>query len=529
MAAPSTVRRKFWGWGLEGEGLTPDRARASSARRSPTVSVSTASASRSRRGRGARAADPARRRLRARSRASFSADPYERAAHTLRQVVSRPRAGVPARLRARARSRRVSARRGGRDRRSSTGAARHGAAAIPFGGGSSVAGGVEPDVGDGYRGAVSDRPAPARPACSRSTRASRAARIAGRNARAGARGAAEAARPHAAPLPAVVRVVDARRLDRDPLGRPFRDALHPHRRVRRGRCASVTPRGVLETRRLPGSGAGPSPERLFCGSEGTLGVITEAWMRLQARPDVPRRRLGVLRRLRGGGGGRRASSPSPGSYPSNCRLLDHDEALLSGSGDGSQLDPRARLRVGRPRARAVARPRARDLRRATAGEPPSRGARHDAAGGLARRLPARARTSATRWPSSASCTRRSRPRSPGIASGSSTTACSPRSRRRDGARRAAAAPSPAASPTSTRTAPRPTTRSTRPAGPGQELEQWDAIKAAASEAILALGGTITHHHSVGRDHRPWYLREVPDLFAARARRREGASSTRPGS
>src|SRR5262249_58448484 len=46
----------------------------------------------------------------------------------------------------------------------------------------------------------------------------------------------------------------------------------------------VTPRGSLETRRLPGSGAGPSPDRLFIGSEGVLGVITEAWMRLQDRP-----------------------------------------------------------------------------------------------------------------------------------------------------------------------------------------------------------------------------------------------------
>jgi alkyldihydroxyacetonephosphate synthase len=39
------------------------------------------------------------------------------------------------------------------------------------------------------------------------------------------------------------------------------------------------------------------------------------------------------------------------------------------------------------------------------------------------------------------------------------------------------------------------------------------IKSAASEAIIALGGTITHHHAVGRDHRPWYLREVPELFS----------------
>src|SRR5438552_172534 len=46
----------------------------------------------------------------------------------------------------------------------------------------------------------------------------------------------------------------------------------------------LTPQGVIETRRLPASGAGPAPERLFAGSEGTLGVIVEAWMRLVDRP-----------------------------------------------------------------------------------------------------------------------------------------------------------------------------------------------------------------------------------------------------
>ena len=52
-----------------------------------------------------------------------------------------------------------------------------------------------------------------------------------------------------------------------------------------------------------------------------------------------------------------------------------------------------------------------------------------------------------------------------------------------------------------------------PGRPGAELEQWEAIKSAASEAIIGLGGTITHHHSVGRYHRPWYDRERPALFA----------------
>ena len=71
-----------------------------------------------------------------------------------------------------------------------------------------------------------------------------------------------------------------------------------------------------------------------------------------------------------------------------------------------------------------------------------------------------------------------------------------------------------------------------PARKGAELEQWAAIKAAASEAVLAGGGTITHHHAVGRDHRPWYDRQRPDAFAAalRAAKREldPAGALNPG-
>ena len=48
---------------------------------------------------------------------------------------------------------------------------------------------------------------------------------------------------------------------------------------------------------------------------------------------------------------------------------------------------------------------------------------------------------------------------------------------------------------------------------GGEFEQWSALKAAASEAVVAAGGTITHHHAVGRMHRPGYDRQRPDLFA----------------
>ena len=52
-----------------------------------------------------------------------------------------------------------------------------------------------------------------------------------------------------------------------------------------------------------------------------------------------------------------------------------------------------------------------------------------------------------------------------------------------------------------------------PARRGSELEQWDEVKSAASEAVISAGGTITHHHAVGRDHRPWYDRQRPEPFA----------------
>ena len=56
-----------------------------------------------------------------------------------------------------------------------------------------------------------------------------------------------------------------------------------------------------------------------------------------------------------------------------------------------------------------------------------------------------------------------------------------------------------------------------PARLGGELSQWAELKSAASEAVLAAGGTITHHHAVGRTHRPWYDRERPEPFAAALR------------
>ena len=57
---------------------------------------------------------------------------------------------------------------------------------------------------------------------------------------------------------------------------------------------------------------------------------------------------------------------------------------------------------------------------------------------------------------------------------------------------------------------------------------WQAIKTAASDAIAAAGGTITHHHAVGRTHKPWYGEEIPTLFG-QVLRDEGGVLIRSGS
>ncbi|UVO10689.1 FAD-binding oxidoreductase [Mycobacterium sp. SVM_VP21] len=46
---------------------------------------------------------------------------------------------------------------------------------------------------------------------------------------------------------------------------------------------------------------------------------------------------------------------------------------------------------------------------------------------------------------------------------------------------------------------------------GNPIEQWQAAKVAAGDAIMRAGGTITHHHAVGADHRPWMSEEVGEL------------------
>ena len=507
-ATLSTGRRKFWGWGLEGEGLSSEELEQLGATFAGRFGIEGVRIKETPRAeeldlRAPRLSPPAS------LAAAFSADPYERARHTYGRSF---RDLVRAFRRDYAHAPDLVAFPGDEGEVTSVleWCSDAGVAAIPFGGGSSVVGGVEPDVGGGYRGAVSVDLRNLEGVLD-VDHVSRAARIGG-----GTLGPAIEAqlKAHGLTLRHFPQSFEWSTLGgwiATRSGGHFA-TLHTHIDEFVEALRVVTPRGVLETRRLPASGAGPSPERLFCGSEGTLGVITEAWMRLQPRPVF---RAGASVHFADFAEAVEAAREvaQSGLNPSNCRLLDHDEALLSGSGDGScsilvlgfesgdhELEPWlsgaleicARHRGELPKQDAddvAAAWRAAFLR-----GPHVRDAMAQL--GLVHETFETAVTWDRFWE---------------FHEGVLTAV-------KEAVREACGGGA-----ISSRFAyvypdgPAPYYSVYAPGRAGQELEQWNAIKDAASETILALGGTITHHHAVGRDHRPWYLREVPQLFSAALR------------
>ena len=196
-------------------------------------------------------------------------------------------------------------------------------AVIPFGAGSSVVGGVEPVVGDGFAGAVSlDMRRLNRVLEVDAT--SRAARI-----QAGILGPAiEAAlKVHGFALRHYPQSFEFSTLGgwiATRSGGHFA-TLYTHIDDLVESLRTVTPAGMMESRRLPGSGAGPSPDRMMIGSEGSLGVITEAWMRLQGRPRFRADAVFGFPDFFAAARAVRAVSQA-GIYPSNLRVIDNAEA-----------------------------------------------------------------------------------------------------------------------------------------------------------------------------------------------------------
>ena len=205
-------------------------------------------------------------------------------------------------------------------------------AVIPFGGGSSVCGGVEPDVGDEYAGTlVIDMLAMNQ--ILEIDKTSRAARF-----QAGIYGPQLEAglKPHGLTLRHFPQSFEFSTLGGwiATRGGGHYASLYTHIDDFVEATRTITPQGLLETRRLPGSGAGPSADRMIIGSEGTLGLITEAWMRLQDRPTFRASAAVGFATMEAGAEAVRALSQS-GLFPTNCRLIDAAEAKNSGAGDGT--------------------------------------------------------------------------------------------------------------------------------------------------------------------------------------------------
>jgi alkyldihydroxyacetonephosphate synthase len=391
------------------------------------------------------------------------------------------------------------------------------AALIPFGAGSSVVGGVEPKIdGTSYRAAISldlrhlDRVVEIDPT-------SRAARI-----EAGVFGPALEAqlRPHSLTLRHFPQSFEYSTLGgwiATRSGGHFA-SLYTHIDDFVENLRVVTPRGVVETRRLPGSGAGPSPDRLFIGSEGILGVITEAWMRLQDRPRF--RAGGAVRFVDFFAAARAVKAiAQAGLYPSNCRILDPPEAQNTGAGDGKSAILMLAFESGdHPLDAWIG--RALECCADHGGSPDhpdNADAHREGAAGQWRhafiRMPYAREHLVKR----------------AIIADTFETAIT--WERFEGFHERVKAATEAAIREATGRPGQVTCRFTHvyPDGPapyftfhalgrqGELLSQWRGIKNAASEALIAAGGTITHHHAVGRDHRPWYDQQRPDLFASALR------------
>jgi alkyldihydroxyacetonephosphate synthase len=290
---------------------------------------------------------------------------------------------------------------------------------------------------------------------------------------------------------------------------------------------ALSPAGVWESRRVPGSGAGVSPDRMLIGSEGILGLITEAWVRVRPRPQRRASAAVIFDDFASGVVASRALSQS-GLHPSNCRLIDAQEAGVTGASDGFH----AVLMLGFESTDRDVEPwmsQALECCADHGGHWERRGGGRNLSGdgggdgqvGKWREAFLRApylrdtfvamgvlsetfETAITweRFDSFHSAVVARTVEAVREVCGQGTVTCRFTHLYPDG--------------------PAPYYTILAPARRGAELEQWRAIKAAASDAVLGAGGTITHHHAVGREHRRWYDRQRPEPFAAALRAAKAA-------
>ncbi|HEX4514980.1 MAG TPA: FAD-binding oxidoreductase [Polyangiaceae bacterium] len=274
----------------------------------------------------------------------------------------------------------------------------------------------------------------------------------------------------------------------------------------------MSPGGAFETKTFPASGAGPDPNRLVLGSEGALGVVTEATLRAFHRPTYRAQCTVFFRDVRHAVDAARGVAQA-GLFPSNCRVLDKNEALLS----GVSMDRCALLLAFESADHELDAwlERAVKIAVRAGGEPEP--LRYKRAGKKQRGTAGGAETYRAAFLRGPYMQSALIPY--GVMVDTFETACTwSRFDALDREVRAALRAITNDVMIAMRFShvypdgPAPYYTFGVPAERGRELEQHERLKSAVSDALGRVGATITHHHAVGRLHRPWYERERPAVF-----------------
>lgn len=274
----------------------------------------------------------------------------------------------------------------------------------------------------------------------------------------------------------------------------------------------VTPSGKLASRRLPGSGAGPSEERFYLGSEGIMGIITSAWMRLQDAPTYKKTITVRFPTFEAGAEGVRALSQS-GLNPSNARLVDAVEALINGLGNGQSavlilgFESHQRevtywmqeaLKICKEHGGEWDEKRLTETTRSKKGDAWKKSfllipyLRDEL---IRLGIVVETFETAITWdqfPSFYKNVKQAAQDAVKKYCGKGTVTCRFTHIYPDG--------------------PAPYFSIVAKGEKGKQLEQWDYIKEEVSQAVIDHGGTITHHHAVGKDHRPFYSQQHTSIF-----------------